>query len=102
MNAANEYLYGSRDYGLFSIPLASEDSDIALIDGRFKLLISTDKIIQSLSWDELVDMAYWRYQLTSILNLQSYPSSAQSDLTSDKYKSPWSRARQASKGLGID
>lgn len=32
-NAANEYLYGARDDGLFGILLAAEDSDIALIDG---------------------------------------------------------------------
>lgn len=30
-NSTNEYLYGSRDDGLFGIPLAAEDSDIALI-----------------------------------------------------------------------
>lgn len=67
-NAANEYLYGSRHDGLFSIPLTSEDSDIALIDGRFKLLTSTDKIVQSLAWDELVEVANWRYDSTSIIN----------------------------------
>lgn len=32
-NAANEYLYGARDDGLLGVPLAAEDSDIAIIDG---------------------------------------------------------------------
>lgn len=32
-NAANEYLYGNKDDGLFGIPLAAEDSDIARIEG---------------------------------------------------------------------
>lgn len=48
-NTANEYLYGSRQDGLFCIPLASNDSDIAL-----KLLTSTDKIVQSLAWETLM------------------------------------------------
>lgn len=55
--SANEYLYRSGDDGLFGIPLATEDSDIALIDGGFELLTSNDKIIQKLAWNELVDVA---------------------------------------------
>lgn len=43
----------------------------------------------------------WRYQSTSITNGHKYLKSAPSDRTSDKYKSPWSRARQATDRLGI-
>lgn len=32
-NAANEYLYGLRDDGLFGVLLSAEISDIAIIDG---------------------------------------------------------------------
>lgn len=42
--AANEYLYGSTNDNLFVIPLAAEDSDIAHIDGAFKLLTSNDEL----------------------------------------------------------
>lgn len=100
-NSANEYLYGSRDDGLFGNPLAAEDSDIALIDGGFKLLTSNDKIIHKLSWDELVDVGNWRYQSASNRNMQKYMNSAPADRISDKYKSPWSRFRQATDRLGI-
>lgn len=37
-NAANEYLYRNREDGLFGIPLAAEDSDIALIDGGVQII----------------------------------------------------------------
>lgn len=100
-NSANENLYGSRDGDLFGIPLAAEDSDNALIDGGFKLLTSNDKFIQKLSWDELVDVGNWRYQSTSNLNMHKYMNSAPADRTSDNYKSPWSRFRQATDRLGI-
>lgn len=102
-NAANEYLYGNREDGLFGIPLAAEDSDIALIDGGggFKLLTSNDKIIQRLAWGELIDTANWRYESTSQLNVDKHLNSAPSDRTSDKYISPWSRARQATKRLDV-
>lgn len=36
------YLYGSTNDGLFGIPLAGEDSDIAHIETAFKLLSSED------------------------------------------------------------
>lgn len=48
-NAANEYLYGAKDDGLFGIPLAADDSDIALIDGGVKLLTSKDYIIRDMA-----------------------------------------------------
>lgn len=45
-NAANEYLFGASDDALFRVPLAAEDSDIAIIErgGGSKLLTSKDYI----------------------------------------------------------
>lgn len=57
-NAANEYIYGSREDGLIGMPLAAEDSDIAHIDGGVKLLPSRDPIICDLAWSELADEAF--------------------------------------------
>lgn len=101
-NAANEYLYGSREDGLFGTPLAAEDSDIALINAGFKLLTSNDSIIQKLAWGELDDTDSWRYESISQLNISKYLNSEPSNRTSDKYKSPWPRARQATKRLNVN
>lgn len=101
-NAANEYLYGRKEDGLIGIPLAAEDSDIAHIDGGFKLLTSRDKIIKNLAWGELTDIANWRFESTNQSNIENYLNSAPSSRTSDKFKSQWSKARQATKRLGIN
>lgn len=45
-NTANEYLYGSSADTLLGIPLSAEDSDIAHIDGAFKLLTSEDEFVK--------------------------------------------------------
>lgn len=82
--------------------MSADNSDITLIDGGFKLLTSTDKIIQNLARDELVEIANWGYDSSSSLNTQSYLNSASSDRISDKFKSSWSRARQASMRLNIE
>lgn len=81
--------------------MAAEDSDIEHIDGGFKLLTSTDIIVQNLAWNESVETANWRQNSTSHHNMQAYLNSAESVRTSDKYKSLWSRARQVSKKLGV-
>lgn len=65
-------------------------------------MTSSDDIIQQLAWGELVEIANWRYQSTAKNNLENYLNSAPSDRTSDKFKSTWSRARQASKRLKIN
>lgn len=87
---------------MFGIPLSAYDIDIALIDGMFKLLISTDNIIQSLAWDELVEIPNWRYESNCMLNPQAYLNSAPTARTSDKYRSPWSRSRQATKRMRVE
>lgn len=100
-NSANEFIWERRDNGLFAIPLTAEDSDIVLIDGGFKLLTSNDKIIKSLAWYELVDIANCRYQSTSNQNMEKYFNSSPADRTLDQYRSTWSRARLATDRLGL-
>lgn len=51
--AARNYLFGHKKDGLMGVPLAFEDSDIAHIDGAFKLLTSPDDIGQTCTWAEL-------------------------------------------------
>lgn len=51
--AANEYLYGNTSDFLFGIPMAAEDSEIAHIDGAFKLLTSSDESVMSLAWKDI-------------------------------------------------
>ncbi|GIY62518.1 retrovirus-related Pol polyprotein from type-2 retrotransposable element R2DM [Caerostris darwini] len=46
--AANEYLYGHRKHGCIGIPIASEESDLNLMDTAFKLLTSKDEFVQQL------------------------------------------------------
>lgn len=86
---------------MFVIQLATEHSDIALIDGGYKFLTSKDKIIQHLAWEDLVDIVDWRLESTSKENMQSYLYSAPSDRISDKFQPPWSKLWQASKRLGV-
>lgn len=32
-NAANDYIYGAREDGLFAVPLTADDPDIAIVEG---------------------------------------------------------------------
>lgn len=88
-NAANEYLYGSRDYGLLGIPLAADDLDIASIDGGFKLLTSKDPLIKTFAWEELDDTANYRNESTAAVNKELFLNSPPSGRNSNKYKSPY-------------
>lgn len=103
-NAANEYLYGARSDGLFGIPLAAEDSDIAHIDGGVKLLTSKDPIIRDMAWEELTEEAHFRFKAhlvngkSDFLNSVSHPTEGRS---SNRYSSVWTRARQATARLGL-
>lgn len=60
-NAAYEYLYGESTDGPFGIPLAADDSDIAHINGGFKLLTSKDPILRRTVWDELTETSNYRF-----------------------------------------
>lgn len=100
-NAANEYLFGAREDGLFAIPLAAEDYDIAIIDGGFKLLTSKDPIIHDMAWTELIEDANYRYQSTRTSNPQNFLNKEPSERTRNHYKSQWTRARIATDHLKI-
>lgn len=52
-HATTAYIYGDTSDGLFGIPEAAADSDIAKIDSAFKLLTSPDTIVQSTAWTDL-------------------------------------------------
>lgn len=58
--AANEYLTGSTSDSLFGIPLAAEDSEIAHIDGAFKLLTSADEGVMELAWKDVTSTVAYR------------------------------------------
>lgn len=83
--------------------MAAEDSDIALIDPWYKLLTSREKIICKLAWDELNEIANWRFGSTSSANINVCLNSKDflDARSSDKYKSTWSRPRQASKHIMV-
>lgn len=99
-NAANEYIYDNRDDGLMSVPLAAEDSDISQIDGGFKLLTTEDHIVQDLAWMLLIENTNYR-QKSDKVDIQKFLNSEGHERSSNKYKSPWTRARQTSNRLGI-
>lgn len=100
-NAANEYLYGSREDGLFGVPLAAEDSDIAIINGGFKLLTSRDHIVKDIAWAELTEEANYRMNSTRVQNPQDFLNSAESDRTANRYASQWTRARQVTERIKV-
>ncbi|GIY44248.1 reverse transcriptase domain-containing protein [Caerostris darwini] len=52
--AANEYLYGHRKHGCVGIPIASEESELNLVDTAFKLLTSKDEFVQQLAESHLM------------------------------------------------
>lgn len=108
VEAANEYLYGSRERGLMSIPVTAVDLDIAHVDGAFKLLTSKDPRIRELAWGDLIEIANFRFRnenfteednlhdSKTLYNVESYLSSVEAPGTSDRRNSIWSRARVAS------
>ncbi|GIY85225.1 retrovirus-related Pol polyprotein from type-1 retrotransposable element R2 [Caerostris extrusa] len=68
--AANEYIYGHRKHGCMGIPIASEESDLNLVDTAFKLLTSKDEHLQKLAVYHLirtVRLQFKRNHLTLIL-----------------------------------
>lgn len=58
--ASNEYLYGSSADCLLGIPMSAEDSDIALIDGAYKVLTSNDETVFEAAWKDLCQTVNYR------------------------------------------
>ncbi|KAF2903720.1 hypothetical protein ILUMI_02455 [Ignelater luminosus] len=52
--AVNEYIYAPRKQNLVGVPLATELSDVAVIDTAFKLLTSPDAVVSQTANDELM------------------------------------------------
>lgn len=100
--AANEYLYGSVEQGLFNIPLCAEDSDIANIDGAFKLLTSKDPRTKHLAWCDIAQFIQDRIgEVPSFNQVASFLSGAQLLGTTNPISTMWSRARAASTRLRV-
>lgn len=57
---------------------------------------SKDQIFKNLALKDLEDIANYRHQSTRIQNKEDFVDSAPGENNSNKYKSPWSRARIAS------
>lgn len=58
--ASNEYLYGASADCLLGIPMSAEDSDIALIDGAYKVLTSSDEEVLEAAWKDLCQTVNYR------------------------------------------
>ena len=96
--ACNDYIYGNSKDGLFGVPLASEDSDIAKIDSAFKLLMSLDPIVKIHAWDDLKICTQDRVPNPTLADFLSGARFGDSD---NKFTSIWARARAAFARLGI-
>lgn len=85
-NAANEYLYGAREDGLFAKPLAVEDLDIAIVDEGYKLLTLKEPIIHDMAWTELKDDADYRHQSTRFEIPQDFLNNESTGRTINLYR----------------
>lgn len=56
-----------------------------------------------MAWDELTEIANWRFGSTSSANINAYLNSKDplDSRSSDRHKSTWSRTRQASKHIEV-
>lgn len=100
--ASNEYLYGDTSYGLFGIPLTSDDCDIARVDTAFKLLTSPDPRVADTAWADLhqVTATRARCQVTPSV-MEDYLSDCSFEGRSGDSSSLWSLARTSSGKLNI-
>ncbi|XP_054720791.1 uncharacterized protein LOC129230416 [Uloborus diversus] len=95
-------LHGDTKKGLFGIPEAALDSNIAAIDSSFKLLTSRDLRVRDLAWEDLRDfvgVCLHRQPSTDCLRLLL--SRSASLHCSHPTTSTWSRARAASDRLRV-
>ncbi|XP_064464934.1 uncharacterized protein LOC135376255 [Ornithodoros turicata] len=104
-NATNDYIYGKSGLGCCGIPLAAETSDIARIDGAFKLLTSRDPAVARIAKEDLFDTVGKRLRTTCS------PSDVEGFLSGDtegSYRAStnelcnvWTEARKASRRLCV-
>lgn len=84
------------------IPVSADDSDIALVDGAYKLLSSPDLVVRDLTWENLSSLVRARSngsdepdEMGAFLSGKEYPN------TSNPISSIWSKAPMASSRLGV-
>ncbi|KFM74129.1 hypothetical protein X975_08838, partial [Stegodyphus mimosarum] len=103
--ASNEYLYGDTAGACLGIPLAKEDSDIACVDGAFKLLTSRDPGVRSLAWADFISCIAARIGRTpTFQEMADFLSASDTGPFRGPSSSPsstWSSARAASRRLKI-
>lgn len=110
-HASNEYLFGSSADCLIGLPLLAEDSDIAMIDGTYKVLKSNDKTVLECTWQDLCYAVNYRLR-TVHFAFGSAPPVLSSDhlaayLSGDRFLGTnqnmtlFTQARQASFRLGV-
>lgn len=92
-DACNLYLYGSTEDGLLGIPLASFNSNVSKVDSAYKLLMSADKEVRDLAWDDLIQAMKDRINRTpTIQDVQDFLSNKRYGDTTNKVTTIWSNA----------
>ncbi|XP_035224702.1 uncharacterized protein LOC118197315 [Stegodyphus dumicola] len=98
-------MYGHTQSACFGIPLAAENSDIARIDGAFKLLTSRDPHVQELAWTDLSRLVEARIKRKPTpATLAAFLSGSQEEIprsTTNPISSIWSAARSASRRMQV-
>lgn len=97
-----EYIYGDTKHGLFSIPVAADNSDIVRIDTAFKLLTSPDEKVETTAWEDLRNITeYCQTAPATFDDMAKYLSKQHMERQSTGYNSVLSAARDASGCLNI-
>jgi len=105
--ASGEYLYGSTKRGCCGIRVLAEDSDIAAVDSGFKLVTSPDPRVSEDAAEHVKEVTRQRIcKDPSIPEVAAYLSGEDEGVFRDArvvgVNSVWSRARNASKRLGVN
>lgn len=100
--ASNEYIYGSSIAGSCAVPMASEDSDIFVIDSAFKLLTSWDLGLREIAHADVQGIAAKRTRAEPTMAdaCRFLSKEILQDRASD-HQTLWSRTRDASGRLKI-
>ncbi|XP_022166275.1 uncharacterized protein LOC111030878 [Myzus persicae] len=104
--ASGEYLYGSTRRGCCGVRILAEDADIAAVDSGFKLLTSPDMRVAEDAAAHVEDVTRRRISKDpSIHEVASYLSGVDEGVFREArgtgVSGVWSRARNASKRLGV-
>ncbi|KAG8174129.1 hypothetical protein JTE90_028359 [Oedothorax gibbosus] len=104
--AANEYIYGSTEFGLLGIPKLAEEVDVMMVDNGFKLLTSKDPRIQELAWGDLLLHVNARTGLEPTPQIiEKFLNGVQDEEgfrhSTCPYATNWSHARSATSRLGV-